>query len=65
MALMKEMVEDAMRGPLQQNEQEVRGCGGGGVRRSSKCLNNDIEQLKQEEASLRQQLDTGECVGAR
>ncbi|OAO12364.1 hypothetical protein AV274_5987 [Blastocystis sp. ATCC 50177/Nand II] len=48
MALMKEMVEDAMRGPLQQNEQEV----------ASKCLNNDIEQLKQEEASLRQQLDT-------
>ena len=48
MALMKEMVEDAMRGPLQQNEQEVAWVRRGGVRRSSKCLNNDIEQLKQE-----------------
>ena len=59
MALMKEMVEDAMRGPLEQNEKEVAWVWRGAVKRRSKCLNNDIEQLKREEASLRQQLDTG------
>lgn len=65
MALMKEMVEDAMCGPLEQNEQEVAWARDGDVRRSSKCLNNDIETLKREETSLRQQLDTGEGSDVR
>ena len=49
MALMKEMVKDVMSAPMALNEKSV----------ASKCLANDIVQLREEEATLREHLEEG------
>lgn len=49
MALMKEMVKDVMSAPMALNEKSV----------TSKCLANDIVQLREEEATLREHLEEG------
>lgn len=59
MTLMKRMVEDSMREPMEQNEKAVAWAQSGGVTRRSKCLMNDIRQLKEEQALLQSHLDEG------
>ena len=65
MTLMKRMVEDSMREPMEQNEKAVAWAQSGGVTRRSKCLMNDIRQLKEEQALLQSHLDEGGHGGAR
>ena len=59
MTLMKRMVEDSMREPMEQNEKAVAWAQSGGVTCRSKCLMNDIRQLKEEQALLQSHLDEG------
>lgn len=54
MALMKEMVKDVMSAPMALNEKSV----------TSKCLANDIVQLREEEATLREHLEEDQAVRA-
>ena len=49
MSLMKDMVKDVMSGPMAANEKNV----------ASKCLMNDILQLRAEEATLKEHLAEG------
>ena len=46
---MKDMVKDVMSGPMAANEKIV----------ASKCLMNDILQLRAEEATLKEHLEEG------
>lgn len=57
MSLMKDMVKDVMSGPMAANEKNV----------ASKCLMNDILQLRAEEATLKEHLaeETKECDRVR
>ena len=55
MSLMKDMVKDVMSGPMAANEKNV----------ASKCLMNDILQLRAEEATLKEHLEEGRGGEAR